>query len=146
MQSRQSERALGAACTIFHLCRLASCSRCFSSRIGTGRTRRRCRVMAGRSRGDCSDPISTQMAPQKVELDTTTPIIVSRSTPSPDAAEIPIPPTSKPALNALAQANLLHKQVAKRKPPARAKYRSPNSDGEFRFAVNPMPSAWPVGW
>jgi hypothetical protein len=84
--------------------------------------------------------------PQKVELDTTTPIIVSRSTPSPDAAEIPIPPTSKPALNALAQANLLHKQVAKRTPPARAKYRSPNSDGEFRFAVNPMPSAWPVGW
>jgi hypothetical protein len=84
--------------------------------------------------------------PQRVELDTTTPIIVPPSPPAVNTTETAIPPTPKPELNALAQANLPQKLVAKRKPPAHARYRSPNTGGEFRFAVNRTPPAWPVGW
>jgi hypothetical protein len=84
--------------------------------------------------------------PQKVELDTATPIIVPQSLRAEETAETAIPPANKPALNALAQANPPQKQVVKRKPPAHARYRSPNNGGGLRFAVNPMPSAWSIAW
>jgi hypothetical protein len=82
--------------------------------------------------------------PQKVELDTATPIIVPQSLRAEETAETAIPPANESALNALAQANLPQKQ--KRKPPAHARYRSPNNGDGLRFAVNPMPSAWPIAW
>ena len=86
--------------------------------------------------------------PRKVELDTTTPTIVPPSTEAAETAtaEAVIPPPPKPASNALAQANQPQKQVAKRRQAAHARYRNPNGAGELRFAVNPMPPAWPTGW
>jgi hypothetical protein len=86
--------------------------------------------------------------PRKVELDTTIPIIVPPSTPVAETAtaEAAIQPPSKPASNALAQANPPQKQVAKRRQAAHARYRNQNVAGELRFAVNPMPPAWPTGW
>jgi hypothetical protein len=84
--------------------------------------------------------------PRKVELDTTTPIIVSPSPRTEDIAEAPIPSLPRPALNALAQANPPQREIAKRKATARFKYKNPDSDGQLRFAVNPSPAAWPAGW
>jgi hypothetical protein len=86
--------------------------------------------------------------PRKVELDTTIPIIVPPSTPATETitAEAAIPPPPKAVSNALAQANLPQKQVAKRRQVAHARYRNPNGAGELRFAVNPMLPAWPTGW
>jgi hypothetical protein len=86
--------------------------------------------------------------PRKVELDAAIPITVPPSTPAADTAttEAAIPPSPKPASNALAQANPPQKQVAKRRPAVRARYRNPNGAGELRFAVNPTPPAWPTGW
>jgi hypothetical protein len=86
--------------------------------------------------------------PGKVELDTTIPMIVPPSTPTAEAAtaDAAIPPPPKPASNALAQVSPPQKQVAKRRPAARARYRNPNGAGELRFAVNPMPPAWSTGW
>jgi hypothetical protein len=84
--------------------------------------------------------------PEKVELNTTIPITVPPSPPSAETAKTAIPPAPKPALNALAQANLSQKQVAKRKPTAHVRNRRPNGAGELRFAVNPMLPARPAGW
>jgi hypothetical protein len=89
--------------------------------------------------------------PRKVQLDTTMPKVVPLSPAVTETAEAaPVPsaaaPSAKPALNALAQAAPPPKQAAKRKPAARARYREPPSYGPTRFAVNPMPPAWPTGW
>lgn len=79
--------------------------------------------------------------PQKIVLDTTTPIIVPRQS---AMAEIAIPSASRPAMNALARANPT--PTAKRKSSARARSRYRDRGGPVRFAVNPMPPAWPAGW
>ena len=84
--------------------------------------------------------------PQKVELDTTIPIVVPPLLRAAETAGTAIPPVPKPALDALAQANPPEKQIVKRKPTTYARYRNPNGGGEVRFAVNPMPPAWPAGW
>lgn len=89
--------------------------------------------------------------PQKVELDTTMPTIVLPSpAPTETAEDATVPdtaaPSAQPELNALAQAVPPQKQVAKRKPSARARCREPHSYGPTRFAVNPMSQAWPPGW
>lgn len=82
--------------------------------------------------------------PQKVVLDTTTPIIVP---PSPSAmAETAIPSVRGPATNALALANPAPTPTAKRKSSTRARVRYPDRGGPVRFAVNPMRPAWPAGW
>ena len=91
--------------------------------------------------------------PQKVVLDTKTPIIAAPSLPATDRAESvkPLsatPPSDKPVLTAFAQASPPQKPVAKRNSSARARYRNPSRDGPILFlsAVNPMQRAWPVGW
>jgi hypothetical protein len=82
--------------------------------------------------------------PQRVVLDTTAPI---DARPSPTAmTETAIPSAPRPAMKALAQANAPQMQTAKRKSSARARYKYPGRGGPVRFAVNPMPSAWPAGW
>jgi len=80
--------------------------------------------------------------PQKIVLDTTAPI---DARPSPTAmTEIAIPSAPGPAMKALAQANA--PQTAKRKSSARARNKYPRRGVPVRFAVNPMPSAWPAAW
>jgi hypothetical protein len=89
--------------------------------------------------------------PQKVQLDTTMPKVVPSSPVATGIAEaVPAAsaaaPSARPALNALAQAAPPQKQIAKRKPAAHTRYRQPPSYGPTRFAVNPTPPLWPIGW
>jgi hypothetical protein len=89
--------------------------------------------------------------PQKVELDTTTPIIAPSPSPAGETAGIATPPGAtppgdKPALSAFAQADPPPRHIAKRKWSARERYKNPNSGDPVAFAVNPYPPRWPVGW